>query len=78
MPEGVRCPAIGIVAGVALQAGDKVIARLPGRLRTIMAARTRAGHAVVVEACWQPRTCGVAGVALRTGLNMIYRLAGGG
>ena len=50
MPEGIRCPTSGVMAGITLQAGDEVIARLSGCLGTIVAARTGTGNAVVVEA----------------------------
>jgi len=75
MPEGVRCPAVGVMAGIALQAGDEMIARFPGRLGAVVAARTGTGHAVVVEGGRQPCTRRVTGIALRTGLDMIDGLA---
>ena len=30
MPEGVRCPAVGVMAGIALQAGDEMVAWFAG------------------------------------------------
>ena len=75
MPEGVRCPAVGVMAGIALQAGDEMIARFPGRLGAVVTARTGTGDAVVVEGCWQPCTRRVTGIALCTGLDMIDGLA---
>ena len=78
MPEGVRCPAVGVMAGIALQAGDEMIARFPGRLGAVVAARTGTGHAVVVEGGRQPCTRRVTGIALRTGLDMIDGLPGSG
>jgi len=50
VPEGVRCPAVGVMTGIALQAGDKMIAWFSGCLGTVVAARTGTGNIVVVEA----------------------------
>ncbi len=40
MPEGVRRPEVGVMTGIALQAGDEMVARFAGRLGTVVAART--------------------------------------
>ena len=68
--ENKRCPVIRTVAGIALQTRDKMTARFSCGLRTVMATRTGAKNAVVIETCWDPCASRMTGIALGRRLDM--------
>jgi len=71
-------PVGGLVTGIALQAGSEVVPGLAGGLYAVMAGRTGARDAVMIEAGRYPGSSGVALIALGRRLNVLRVLAGGG
>ena len=64
-------PSIDAMAGIALQARDKMAVRLACSLCTVMAARTGSDHIAVIEIRRGPGAGRMAGVALGRRLDMI-------
>lgn len=78
MPEINGLPAIGVVAGITLQTGAKMIAGFARRLCAVMTSGTGTAYVVVIETGGYPCPCRVADIALCAGLYMVGRFAGRG
>lgn len=72
-----RRPVGRVVALVALDRRLEVRGRLPSSLRTVVAGRTGAGHALMVKACRYPGERGVAIAALSACRDVECRFARG-
>ncbi len=70
------CPLVRVVAAIALQRGDEMVARFPGCTDAVVTRGTASSDAAVIEVRWYPGGRRMADVALSRGRDVGAGLAG--